>query len=97
MTEILLVIGFFTLLAGVRLWTHRDKIFSKEDRDGLYYVYNPYGNGPKYIHDSYESALNEAKRLHDKHPRFSFEVLKIVQIIEADSGYELISEDEIPF
>lgn len=91
MIEILIIFLLLVIIA-LRLWNLKNR-----NKSGLYYVYNPQGQGPRYIHQSFESALNEAKRLHDKQPQFSFEILKIMQIIESDSGYELISEDEIPF
>lgn len=91
-----LIIGFFLILISLRLWTHRDKIFT-EDKSGIYYVYNPMGRGPQYVHDSYESALKEAHRLANKHPEYRFEILKIMQFVEAVTNDELIGEDEIPF
>lgn len=91
-----LIIGFFLLLVSLRLWTHRDKIFTG-DKKGVFYVYNPLGHGPQYIHGSYESALKEAQRLACKHPECRFEILKIMQFVEASSKDELIGEDEIPF
>lgn len=93
----ILLIGFFLFLIILRLWANKDKIFQKKTGKGLYYVYNTYGSGPKYVHQSYESALNEAKRLARKHPRVDFEILEIVQKIEATPACEFISDDEIPF
>lgn len=61
--------------------------------EGEYYVYCPQAHAPKFKHSNFSSAVNEARRLHEKHPYNDFEVLKIETVIKGD----LINEDEIPF
>lgn len=48
----------------------------KKDSPG-YYVFNRQGQAPRYIHDTCESALEEAIRLSKKHHNNSFVVCKI--------------------
>lgn len=51
--------------------------------DGRFYVYRTDGKGPKYIHLSYENALQEAKRLaRETKDCARFEVLRIVASVE---------------
>ncbi len=60
------------------------KKFLIKKRIKKYYVYNPCGNKPKYVHCSLESALKEAERIAFLCPDYqkNIEVLEIVCSIE---------------
>lgn len=49
---------------------------TKKDSPG-YYVFNRQGQSPRYVHDTYKSALEEAIRLSKKHHNNSFVVCQI--------------------
>ncbi len=65
----------------------------KEKKAKGYYVFCPQASAPKHIHETYESAYKEAKRLHYKHPYNDFQILKIEHHIMK----QIIEDDEIPF
>lgn len=62
------------------------KKFLLKKRIKKYYVYNPCGNKPKYVHCSLESALKEAERIASLCEALDYqkniEVLEIVCSIE---------------
>lgn len=49
-----------------------------------YYVYNTRGREPQYIHESYNSALAEAKRIAKLEPFGKIQVLEIITSIDAE-------------
>lgn len=67
---------------------------------GQFYVYHTDGKGPKYIHLTYEDALQEARRLaHQSRSRAQFEVLRIearVSVrIEARVSVETVMQTKV--
>ena len=58
------------------------------DKAELYYVYSPLKGKPNLPHATYETALNEAKRLAEKEKCY-FEVLRIVSMVEPITEYRV--------
>jgi hypothetical protein len=54
-----------------------------------YYIYNPNGNKPKNKHNSYDKALNEAKRIAAKENTKVY-VLAICASVEPDIKYKVV-------
>ena len=50
--------------------------------ESIYYVFNPLGNTPKVIHNTLESAREEARRLAATHPTVEFFVVRAIESIK---------------
>lgn len=80
------LIEFFTKLSNIFAYIAnflRNTRFHEE-----YYVYVPGRNKPKFVHDSYKSARQEAERIYEKSDRL--EDVEILQIVNRFNS-------EIPF
>lgn len=62
-----------------------------------FFVWNPVGHQPRFVHTDYESALTEAKRLARSNAGEKFYVLKTVALAEIRDPVEVITFDDIPF
>lgn len=61
-----------------------EKEYRKEEiKEGKYMVYRPDGCKPKYTHDNYESAYEEARRLMEKEMK-EIQILKIEKVLRPE-------------
>lgn len=74
--------------------------FKENDFKNKYYVYVPSNCKPRFIHNSFKSAREEALRLkkqfeeNAEYYNTNIQILQIVEEIEPDFS---VSKDEIPF
>jgi len=62
-----------------------------------WFVWNPKGHQPRFVHDSYPSALAEAKRLARLNPGAKFYVLTVQAVAQTKDPVEVTEFDDIPF